>query len=366
MIAELKEIVQNFSISGEFLGAEPYGSGHINDTFASVFDQAGTRVRYIHQRINQNIFRDIELLMRNIEDVTGFIREQLKQDDAEDISRRCLTLVPTLDGGYIYRDSEDKFWRTYFFVENASTYDVVKSEKQAYEAARAFGEFQYYLGSYNRREPGETIPDFHNTPKRLEDLKKAFAECDNNRDREVHKEMEFILEREEQLSALIRLYEDGKIRKRITHNDTKLNNVLIDNESGEGLCVIDLDTVMPGFVHYDFGDLIRTSTSPAAEDEEDVKKIFMQMGMYKAIADGFCTGLQGEIRGEELETLPLGALLITIETGIRFLTDFLQGDKYFKIHREKHNLIRCRAQIALAKSIEEHLDEMREYLLNIT
>ncbi len=355
---DIEKLCANFSIPGDFVSAEPYGSGHINDTFAVVYSQAGSLIRYILQRINTEIFRYPASLMENIRRVT----EHLHRKSAG--SRSTLTLVPALDGRVWFRDGEDNCWRVYLFIEHAKSYDVLETEEQAFEAARAFGKFQADLVDLPGRL-AETIPDFHNTPKRIAQLEEAVRVDSCGRVRSAEAEIEFILSRKEEADTLLKLNREGAIPERITHNDTKLNNVLIDVETGRGICVIDLDTVMPGLVHYDFGDMVRTGTSPAAEDERDLDKVTMRFPMFEALLRGYCASAGAFLNPVELEYLPFSGKLITLEIGARFLADYLSGDTYFKTHREGHNLDRARTQIALVRSIEEQMDRMNALVKEI-
>ena len=362
MDINFKEILTSFNIKGDLIKIAPYGNGHINDTFCSNFSQAGKDIRYIHQRINKNVFKDPEGLMHNIAAVTKHQRKALALEGVKDISRRALTLVPTIGGEPFLIDDEGEYWRTYLFIENAQTYDIVETTTQAYNAAKGFAQFQKALREFDANKLVETIPDFHNTPKRFKTLKQAVAEDKCNRKSEVLEEIDFALSMEELCNIFEHSLINKEIVKRTTHNDTKLNNVMIDDHSDEAICVIDLDTVMPGVVHYDFGDLIRTSTSPVAEDESDTTKICMRWDMFEAIAKGYIETAGAFLNPREIELLPLGGKIATFEVGIRFLTDYLQGDVYFKTSREKHNLIRCRSQFALVKSIDASLDKMAAFI----
>lgn len=349
---DLKSVVGKFDIRGDFLSAEPYGSGHINDTYAARYSQAGRTVRYIHQRINHSIFKDPESLMDNITRVTRHLRDKLIDAGAPDITRRVLGLVPTIDGQSYHRDESGNYWRTYFFVENARTYDQIETAKQAYEAARAFGRFQRDLRDLPGERLAETITGFHNTRARFDALVAA-AETDSlNRARNVREEIDFALRREAMADVLLELHRDGAIPEIITHSDTKLNNVMIDDATSEGICVIDLDTVMPGLSLYDFGDMVRTAACPAPEDECDLSKVEARMDMFKTITQGYLSSAGDMLTRAEIEHLPFSARLITFEIGIRFLTDYLKGDEYFKIHREGHNIDRCRVQFKMVQSME--------------
>jgi len=359
----LKKISKLFDLPGDFQFGMTYGSGHINDTYAVDFSQGGTDIRYIFQRINQNVFRQPERLMDNVSRVTNHIHDRLEELD--DTSRHTLTIIPSLEGKPYAKDDEGNYWRVYVFVEKALSYDIIESEDQAYCAARAFGQFQADLVDLKGPRLFETIPDFHNTPSRYAALEQAISSDAHGRAASCRAEIDFALARKADASKLIDLMVKGEIPERITHNDTKLSNVLIDNLTGEGICVIDLDTVMPGLVHYDFGDLMRSSTSPAAEDETDLSKVHMQFSMFEALLRGYLSSAGAFLSPLERELLPFGGKLITLETGVRFLTDYLSGDVYFKTHRVGHNLERCRAQFKLVESIEDQYDRMMELLKKI-
>lgn len=354
----MKDKAGLFRLYGDFVECAPYGSGHINDTYKLTMDQAGTRVNYILQRLNTSIFTRPFELMENVARVTSHLQQKLSGADA---SRRALRLVPAADGKACAVDAENRVWRCYLFIERAATYDVLTGPDLAYAASRAFASFQRDLADLPAPRLHEVIPNFHNTPSRLNDLKKA-AEADTaGRLGEVGKELDFILAREADCSKLLSL----GLPERITHNDTKLNNVMIDDATHEGVCVIDLDTVMPGLVHYDFGDMVRTGTSPAAEDERDLSKVFMRFEMFEALLRGYLSRADF-LTAAEREQLPFAGKLITLEIGMRFLTDYLAGDVYFKVHRQGHNLDRCRTQLKLVESIEQQLPRMTKLLTEIS
>ncbi len=357
---DLREVCHTFDLRGDYVIGVPFGTGHINDTFAVTYDQGGTLVRYIVQRLNTNVFRRPEQLMENFERVTGHIRNKIRRERAANPAtrHRTLELVPAKDCLPYHRDADGNFFRCYVFVENARTYDILETEELAFEAASAFGAFQCDLADLGGRLH-ETIPNFHNTVSRLAALEKAAGEDKCGRLGEVMAELDFIRQRASECSTLLDLQASGEITERTTHNDTKLNNVLIDDLTGSGCCVIDLDTVMPGLPHYDFGDMVRTGTSPAAEDERDLSKVTMRFPMYEALLRGYLAGAGTFLSPLEKSLLPFAGKLITLETAIRFLTDYLEGDVYFRIHRPGHNLDRCRTQIALVKSIEAQYDAMR-------
>ncbi len=344
---DLRAVARQFQIHGEFFSAEPYGSGHINDTYRVVFDQGGAFVRYIIQRINHEIFKNPVALMENIQRVTGHLARKLAGESGS--SRRRLTLIAASDGRAYYCDDAGNHWRAYIFIENARTFDAVESVSQAFQAAKAFGQFQKALADLPAPRLHDTIPDFHHTPKRFAALEKAIEADAFNRAQAAKAEIAFALERKAVTSLLL----EAKLPERVTHNDTKFNNVMLDDATGEGVCVIDLDTVMPGLALYDFGDMVRTTTSPAKEDERDLSKVTMQFPMFEALARGYLSTASEFLTNAEKERLPLSGKLITFEIGIRFLTDFLAGDAYFKIHRDGHNLDRCRTQFKLVESIEQ-------------
>ncbi len=362
-IHNLPEIASAFYIYGDFVEAVPYGSGHINDTFAATYDQSGRIVRYVFQRINHNVFKNPPALMDNVLRVTNHVKEKLSH--LHDSSRRTLTLALTHNEKPFYRDSNGNYWRAYLFIEGASTYDIIESPEQARLAAKAFGEFQGHLVDLKGPRLSETIPDFHNTPSRLANLDAAVKADVCGRVKELKAELDFVEKRRHIVSHLLDLNAKGLIPERTTHNDTKLNNVMLDDETGEGICVIDLDTVMPGLALYDFGDLVRTSTSPAAEDEKDLSKVAMQMPMFKALAEGYIQGAGHFLTDSEIENMAFSGKLITFEIGLRFLTDYLSGDKYFKIKRPEHNLDRCRTQFKLVERIEEQEAEMNAYVASL-
>jgi hypothetical protein len=356
---DLNKIFEHFSIEGRFVVASPYGNGHINDTFAATVQQQDEQVRFLFQRINHDVFKNPERLMDNIRRVTQ--HQQLKLGEHPEAHRRSLKLVLCRDGELCHRDSHGNYWRCYDFIEKATTFDVVETPEQAYQAAKIFGQFQNDLVDLQGERLFETIPDFHNTPKRFSDLLLAIESDPCNRASKVRKEIEFALTRESITGTLLELSTDGEIPERITHNDTKLNNLMIDDETGEGICVIDLDTVMPGLPLYDFGDMVRTATSAALEDETDLSKVTMQIHLYEALIKGYLSSAGEFLTPAEKSHLAFSGKLLTFETGIRFLTDYLDGDVYFKSHRPGHNLDRCRNQFKLVTSIEEQEDAMSRF-----
>ena len=361
----LAKIASAFSLPGDFQGGEPYGSGHINDTFVVNFSQSGAPVRYILQRINDRVFQDVPALMDNILRVTSYIGQLLESSSAADRSRRCLTLLPALDGKPYFQDDAGDCWRCYLFIEKARTYDLVESTDQAYAAAKAFGDFQRLLAGMSGKRLHETIPYFHHTRRRFETLEQAVKQDACGRAHSVHEEIDFAFERKSMTGVLLDLLERGEIPERIAHNDTKFNNVMIDDATQEGICVIDLDTVMPGSSLYDFGDMVRSVTNSAKEDEQNLSLVGMRMPYYEQLLRGFLAGAGSSLNDAECAHLAFAGKLMTFETGIRFLTDYLQGDVYFKTHRPGHNLDRCRNQFALLRSMEAQEPEMNALMERI-
>ncbi|POQ99694.1 mucin desulfatase [Alkalispirochaeta sphaeroplastigenens] len=357
--------MERFCVAGDFVEACPYGSGHINDTYAVTMDQAGRTVRYILQRINHRVFPDPPRLMENIHRICRELGAGLRRDGEERSSRRALTVVCTREGAPVHQDDQGGFWRVYYFIEGALGYDVVENHRQAFEAARAFGEFQRLLADLPGPRLHETIPGFHDTPRRLERFRQVFAEAPRPRREAVRVEAEFFLSRHDEASRLVSLQRQGLLPERVTHNDTKLNNVLIDQETHQAVCVIDLDTVMPGLVPYDFGDLVRTSTTRAVEDERDLEKVRFDREFFLALARGYLSSAGAFLTPLEREHLVFGGFLMTYEVGVRFLTDYLEGNVYFKTAYDEHNLVRARTQIALASQIEAVRGELEEELAQI-
>ena len=348
-----------FEIRGEFVSAAPYGSGHINDTYCAVFQNGGGPSRYLLQRINHHIFRNPVTLMENIERVTGHLARQVA--GLPDRGRRVLTLIPTRVNGVLHVDGDGNYWRAYRFIGEARSYDAVQSADQAFQAARAFGEFQRMLADLPAPRLHDTIPNFHHTPKRFAALEQAIGTDVAGRAALARPEIDFAMKRKPLASLLL----DAGLPERVTHNDTKINNVLLDDATGEGTCVIDLDTVMPGLAAYDFGDMVRTATSPTAEDERDLSRVRMEFPLFEALARGYLSTAGSFLTSAEKELLAFAGKLITFEIGIRFLTDHLSGDTYFKVHREGHNLDRCRTQFKLVESIESQERQMEELVRSI-
>ena len=356
---DLGAVARQFQINGEFHNAEPCGTGHINDTYAAVFDQGGAPVRYVLQRINHKIFRDPPALMENLQRVTTHLGRKLAAEP--DCTRRALRLVPARDGTAFHRDPAGNYWRAFFYIERARTYDALESPEQAFQAARAFGQFQRLLVDLPGPPLHETIPGFHDTPRRFAQLEAAISRDAVNRARLARAEIEFAMQRKGITGRLLA----AGLPQRVTHNDTKLNNVMLDDATGEGLCVIDLDTVMPGLAAYDFGDMVRSGTSPAVEDERDLSKVTMQFPMFEALLRGYLESAGDFLTHAERQHLAFAGKLITFEMGIRFLADFLAGDVYYKVRHENHNLDRCRTQFRLIESMEQQEERMEELVTRV-
>ena len=355
---ELAAVSSRFAVHGELLRIRLHGNGHIHDTYLASYRHRGARRRYVHQRINQRVFRDPPALMGNIQRVTRHLRQKLRQAGVEDPGRRSLTLVRADDGSSFFRDPDGNYWRTYDFIEGASIHDTVTSPRMAHEAARAFGRFQKLLLDLPPPRLHETIPGFHDTDLRYRQFLAALEQDRWNRARGAREQIRFARSCEPLIRVLPRLRKQGRLPERVTHNDTKINNVLLDAATGEMLCVIDLDTVMPGLSIHDFGDLMRTGSGTHREDERNLSKVRVELPLFEALAQGYLAETADFLTPTERRHLPFSGQLIAYELGLRFLTDHLEGDVYFKIRREGQNLDRCRAQFRLVESIRQHQERM--------
>lgn len=354
---EFSDILFNFAIDGEFVSCEPYGSGLINRTYVAVYNEGGRRVRYIVQRINTNLFKNVDGLMNNIKLVTEFNRAEIMKRGG-DPDRESLTLVPTKNGGTYFRTEEGDCYRVYVFIENAKGYDVVEKPEHFYESAVAFGKFAMLLDRFDSSKLFEVLPDFHNTVKRFDNFRRSLEADKFNRAKDVKKEIGFALNREKITHTIVDLLASGKMPSRVTHNDTKLNNVLIDTRTDKAVSVIDLDTMMPGSICYDFGDSIRFGCNPCLEDTPETEKVIFNMPLFETYTKGYLSVFGDTITDIERKNLPMGAILMTYECGIRFLTDYLDGDVYFRKTREGQNIDRTRTQFKLVSDMEKRYDEM--------
>lgn len=358
LCSKIEEALNGIDFKGKYVSHQRYGNGHINDTFLAIYEEEGKQVRYILQRMNHFIFKKPEEVMENIVGVTSFLKEVILRNGG-DINRETMNVIKAKDNKNMFVDSIGSYWRAYLFVEDTISYDVVEKADDFYQSAVSFGRFQSLLADYNADTLHETIPNFHNTPVRFAAFKEAIEQDKCGRVKEVADEIRFCMEREEDMNVCMDLLKKGEIPLRVTHNDTKLNNILIDKQTGTGICVIDLDTVMPGLSINDFGDSIRFGANTAEEDERDLSKVSIDLNLFELYTKGFLEGCNGKLTKKEVELLPMGAKLMTLECGMRFLTDYLQGDVYFNIHREKHNLDRSRTQFGLVADMERNWEAMK-------
>ncbi len=362
----IARIGDQFAISGDFLYGEELRNGHINTTYRACYQtEDGHEDRYILQRINDYVFKDPAQVMRNVEKVTRHISWKLLRR-RRNAAGQTLMLYPARGGrNYINLPEEGGTWRCYNNIEDTHTYDVVENTRQAYQAGFAFGSFQDLICDMNPEDIKESIPDFHNTPKRYENLEASIKANPKGRLANCAAEVELVRSWAPRFSRLTDMQAKGEIPTRITHNDTKINNVMLDSETDAAVCVIDLDTVMPGLVLYDFGDMVRTATCVAEEDEEDLSKVEMQLPFFESLAEGYLDAAHKFLVPAEVDNLAFAGWLITVEIGMRFLTDYLDGDLYFRTDKPEHNLIRARNQFKLAQSIERHLPEMQKYIARL-
>lgn len=363
MTYNIHEIYSLFQTDGSFLSAETIGSGHIHDTIRIVTAEH-EKDDYIIQRLNNKVFKNIPELQNNIERVTVHLRNKLKQIPGSDIKRECLQLIPARDGKSWIQDKEGCYWRMYVYIPDHRTYDVVDNTDLAFEGGKATGRFQAMLSDMPGGPLFETIPFFHDIERRLDTFIATVRKDPVGRAGEVKEEIKMVLDRAEEMKTILRLGREGKIPLRITHNDTKFNNILLDHNN-KALCIIDLDTVMPGYVHYDFGDAIRTATNSAAEDEHDLSKVFMKIDLFTAYAEGYLSEAAETLNEVEKEYLAFAPKLITYTMAVRFLTDYIDGDNYYKIHHEHHNIQRARAQLKLVRSMEDHYGDMQGIIKKI-
>jgi Ser/Thr protein kinase RdoA (MazF antagonist) len=357
--ATLARTVAQFQVEGDLLDIAPFGSGHINDTYACRFAANGTEVRWVLQRLNHEVFTKPYEVMENIGRVTEHLR-RVASAQGGDIDRVSLSFVHTTDGALLYEREDATYWRVCAMLEGARTYDEPTGPDQVYAAARAFGGFQTALSDLPGARLHETIPGFHHTPGRVLALAAAVAADRHGRAEEAADAIRFADERREQAAVVAGLMGSGAIPERVTHNDTKLNNVMFDVASGEALCVIDLDTVMPGAALYDFGDMVRVAANTGAEDDTDLARVGLDLELFGCLVEGYLAAVRGVLNGAEMEHLAFSARLMALEQGIRFLTDYLDGDWYYKVHRDRHNLERARAQFALVADMERKQDAMGE------
>jgi len=361
---DFNKISRRFRMKGTLSTCEPYGSGHINETFLLKTKEKDSP-DYILQRINSTIFADVPGLMENIRKVTSHLHEKLIESGSGNPEREILSLIPTIEDKAYLIDKDGNYWRMYLYIWPNKSYDIVPDGKIAFEGGKMFGRFQRLLSDLPGDELVETIPDFHNIEKRLETFYQILQEDKFNRAANVKDDILFVEKHRSEMHTVLQLGEDNLIPKRVTHNDTKFNNVLLD-ENNMGLCVIDLDTVMPGFIHYDFGDTIRTATNTGAEDEQDLSKVEMDIEIFRGFAGGFLSETNEILCKKEIDHLVFSGRLLTYTIGLRFLTDYLNGDNYFRIHRSDHNIERCRAQFKLFRSQLRQEEQMDRIIRSLT
>ena len=354
----LIDIAKQFKLEGEIKNIEPYGNGHINTTFLIECDNNGTTTRYVLQKINTNIFTNADGLMNNIKSVTSFLREKIIANNG-DPDRETLNLVPTVDGK-CYLNGVDGAYRVYKFVEDTVALQIAESKEVFEGAGFAFGNFVKMLNDFDASGLFEVIKNFHNTADRFNKFINALDKDSQKRADSVRDEIDFVLKRSAMCDHIVNLIENKTIPLRVTHNDTKLNNVLISTKTGRPICVIDLDTIMPGSLLYDFGDAIRSGCNTGLEDEPDLSKVGFDIGLFESFTKGFMSGVGNCITAVERDLMSLGAIMMTFECGMRFLTDYLEGDVYFKIHYPEHNLVRCRTQFKMVADMENLRDKMDE------
>lgn len=358
------DVARLFDVCGKPISFSECVAGHINNTYVVSFYDGVSEEKYVLQKINTYVFKQPEQVMSNIIGVTTYLRE-LIQKNGGDPWRETLNFVPCRDGKYFYRDESNGYWRMYRYVDNVVSYSQADSADLFERSGIAFGKFQLQLANYDSSALYETIPDFHNTRKRFLRFLDVLKESPDDRRLEAADDIEFVLNHERCCSLIVDALNDKQIPTRVTHNDTKLNNILMDPVTGEGVCIIDLDTVMPGSALYDFGDAIRFGASNALEDETDLDKVYFRADMFEAFARGYINGSAGALTQYEIESLPIGALVITFETGMRFLTDYLENDVYFKIAYPKHNLDRARNQFKLVFDMEKRINEFNDIIKKI-
>lgn len=349
-------IAQHFQIQGTPKSCAPYGDGHINETYLLTTD---CQV-YILQKINHHVFHNPPAVMENIVNITTHLKKKLNAA-GEDSRRKCLNVIPSKTGSSYYLDGAD-YWRMYLFISNSLSLNQVETSDEFYDSGLAFGRFFALLADFPAATLNETIPNFHHTPKRFEALTAACREDKAHRLSAVTEEVAFFNARADFTHYLVDRIASGELPLVVTHNDTKLNNILFDATTREALCILDLDTIMPGLSAYDFGDSIRFGASTALEDEPDLSKVHFDLSLYEVYAKGYLLGCGGQLTPAEVDALPYGAIMMTLENGIRFLADYLNGDTYYKIHRESHNLDRCRTQIRLVSEMEQQLPDMKKII----
>ncbi len=362
---ELREALNNFAFDGDFVSVKEFGSGHINKTYIAKYRAGDEEVKYVVQKVNNGVFKNVDELMDNVFAVTSYLRKYIRENGGDE-NRETLHFIKTVDGANYYRCADGSFYRAYVFVKDSISFDYAETPELFKSSGIAFGRFQKMLGDFDADSLYETIENFHNTIWRYENEFIPSLEMDvENRAQNCQDVIEFIKSRKDKMSILVDLINENKLPLRVTHNDTKLNNVMFDEKTLECVCVIDLDTVMPGLALYDFGDAIRFGANTALDDEPDLSKVGINLEYFKAFAEGFLSECGDTLNQCEKDYLAFSAWLLTTELVMRFLTDYLNGDVYFKTNYSEHNLVRARNQMKLALSMEEHMSEMEEIIKSI-
>ncbi|SOD11584.1 phosphotransferase enzyme family protein [Pedobacter xixiisoli] len=358
----ITEILSKFNFDSNFVKVKPFGSGHINDTY--LIEYSDSDLKFLLQRINHHVFKNVDILMDNITKVTTHIRKKVIEKYHDDSDERSMVAVKSNDEKYYYQDTNGSYWRVFNYLDNTKSYDIVTTENQAFEGGKAFGEFQAFLVDLPTSEVKETIVDFHNIQNRLINLQSAIKADSFNRVNKVLPEINLINSRANEMEYVLRKGSEGKLPLRVIHNDTKFNNVLL-NQADQAQCVIDLDTVMPGYVAYDFGDAIRTIINTASEDEKDLSKININLSLYSAFTTGYLTETINFLEEEEIKSLAEGAILFPYMQAVRFLTDFIEGDHYYKTEFEGHNLQRAKAQLKLFSRMDKEFDTLKSIVQEV-
>lgn len=362
---QIKHVLPSFQFKGSFLKVDELHAGNINNTYCLAFREPdGKETLYALQHINSYVFKDPVAVMRNMELVCGHLRQSYEREGI-DPARRMIELIPTHEDGFLFTDASGGFWRAYHFIDGATAHDRAGTPTQFYEAGRGFGEFQRRLYDFPAEKLTETIPNFHHTPRRFYAFVAALDRDRADRSGGLEKEIDFLFDRRKTMYEIVNRIKSFELPLRAIHNDTKINNVMIDDGTGKAICVIDLDTVMPGTVLYDFGDAIRFGASTGAEDEPNLDRVSLDMTLFEAFAKGYLSEVNGFLTPAELHLLPLGVMVITLEQVLRFLTDYIDGDLYFKVNSPLHNLIRARAQMRLLEDIEAKYGRMCEIIENL-
>ena len=361
----LENLISQFQIVAEFVEGHAWVKGHINDTYIITCQQGGSPIRYILQRINHDVFHQPAVVMQNVKATTEHLRKKISEESSVDLTRRTMTIVPTRGGAPYYQDIKGNYWRAYVFIERVNSSHTAEKPEQAEQVGRAFGLFQKRLADLPTEKIQETIPQFHNGALRFEALKQAINEDKQGRANKIHDEIDFCKKNKDIIHTFSSAIKEGKLPVRITHNDTKIDNVLLDNETGEVMCIVDLDTVMPGLVHYDFGDMVRTLTSPADEDDRNLNNVTMRMNFFEALSKGYLSEANSFLNKTEKDYLAVAGKVITFQLGLRFLTDYLNGDLYFRAHRDEQNLDRARVQFKLVEKMIENEAAMKSLISSI-